>query len=149
MDIRRHQALGGRSVKSESLSTFGIVTGIASVVGLYFTLFQAFPQPQYSSWSTAFIFLFVAAVFSFSVAGVIRKRKFEHFLFRKYYIEAGNQNGLYLSSFTATCPWCQSKMNLRNIGSKDGPRYDRFVCERNPRQHTIDLDPTVLPEIEE
>lgn len=149
MEIRRHQAFGGHSVRSESLSTFGIVTGIASVAGLYFTLFQAFPQSKYASWSTAFMFLFGIAAFSILVAAVIRKRKFEHFLFRKYYIEAGNRNGLYLSSFTATCPWCQSKMNLRNVGPKDGPRYDRFICERNPRQHTIDLDPTVLSEIEE
>lgn len=149
MEIQRHLALGGHSVKSKSLNVFGVVTGVASLAGLYFTLFQAFPQPKYSSWSAVFIFMFVIATFSVSVAVVLRKRKFEHFLFRKYYIEAGNQDGLYLSRFTATCPWCQSKMHLRNIGPKNGPRYDRFICERNPRQHIIDLDPTVLPEIEE
>ena len=50
MKIQRHAALGGRSIESKSLSTFGIVTGIASLVGLYFTLFQAFPHSKYSSW---------------------------------------------------------------------------------------------------
>ncbi|MCL4665539.1 hypothetical protein [Burkholderia pseudomallei] len=149
MAIRRHLALGGASVKAETLSVFGVVTGVVSIVGLYFTLFQPFAQPQHSSWSTLFMFSFGLASFSLVVALALRRRRFEPFLFRKYYLEAGTNDGIYLSSFTATCPWCGSKMNLRNIGAKNGPRYDRFVCERNPRQHTINLDPTALPEIEE
>lgn len=149
MQIQRHLALGGRSVKSESLSVFGIVTGVASLIGLYFTLFQAFPQPKTSSWPSVFMFAFGIGMFSFVLALGLRKRRFENFLFRKYYFEAGNQDRLYLSSFTAVCPWCQSRMNLRNVGPKDGQRFDRFICERNPRQHTIDLDPTVLPEVEQ
>ena len=131
------------------MSTFGIVTGIASVIGLYFTLFQAFPQPKYASWSTLFMFLFVIGALSFVVPLVLCKQKFGHFLFRKYYLEAGTKGGLYINSFTATCPWCGTKMNLRNIGPKDGPRDDLFVCERNPKQHRIILDPTILREINE
>jgi len=149
MGVTRHPAFGGRSVKSESLGTFGIVTGIASLVGLYLTLFQAFAQPIPSSWSTLFLFLFAVAMTSFVISRVLKRRKFENFLLRKYYLESGTQGGLYLTSFTATCPWCGSRMNLRNVGPKDGPRDDMFICERNPRQHTILLDPTVLPEIEE
>lgn len=38
LQIIRHPLLGGKSVKSENVSTFGIVTGIASLIGLYFTL---------------------------------------------------------------------------------------------------------------
>jgi hypothetical protein len=38
-------------------------------------------------------------------------------------------------------------MNLRHFGIKAEPRSDIFVCERNSRQHTIVLDPTLLPEI--
>ncbi|HET6420928.1 MAG TPA: hypothetical protein VFG19_12260 [Geobacteraceae bacterium] len=148
MGIIRHPVLNGCSIKSESLNTFGIVTGLASVIGLYFTLFQ-FPQPQYSSWSALFLFSFAIAVTSFLISVVLKKRKFEHFFFRKYYLEAGTQGGIYLNRFTAICPWCGSKMNLRNIGPKYGPRNDLFICERNPKQHTILLDPTVLPEIEE
>lgn len=149
LQICRHPALGGRSIKNESLSVFGVVTGLASLVGLYFTLFQAFPQPKFASWSTLFLFLFMVGMLSLALVFALKKHRFEHFFFRKYYIEAGNRDSLFLSSFTAVCPWCQSKMNLRNVGPKDGPRYDRFICQRNPRQHTIDLDPTILPEIKE
>jgi hypothetical protein len=149
MGITRHPALGGRSIKSKNLNTFGIVTGIASLVGLYFTLFQAFPQPHTSSWPTLFLFSFAIATTSFLISAVLKRRKFEHFFFRKFYLEAGTQGGVYLNSFTAICPWCGSIMNLRNIGPKDGPHDDLFICERNPKQHKILLDPTVLPEIEE
>lgn len=149
MGITRHPALGGRSIKSESLNTFGILTGIASLIGLYFTLFQGFPQPKHASWSSLFIFLLMIAMISFLISKVIKKRKFENFLFQKYYLESGTKGGLYLNSFTATCPFCYSKMHLRNTGPKNGPRDDVFICERNPRQHTVLLDPTALPEIEE
>ena len=147
--IKRHPVFGGRRVESKTLKTFGIVTGIASLVGLYVTLFQPFPQPQYSTWSTLFLFSLAIAATSFLVSVVLRIRKFEHFLFRKYYLEVGTREGIYLNRFTAVCPWCGSRMNLRNIGPKNGPREDLFFCERNPRQHTILLDPTVLPDIEE
>lgn len=149
MAIERHPALGGAAVKTETLNVFGVVTGVASLIGLYFTLFQPFAQPQHSSWSMLFVFAFGLAGFSLVVGAVLRRRRFEPFLFRKYYLEAGTEGGIYLSSFSATCPWCRSRMSLRNVGPKNGPRYDRFVCERNPRQHVIDLDPTLLPEIVE
>lgn len=147
--IERHQKLGGRIVKSQNLSVFGVVTGVASIIGVCFTLFQAFSQSKYSLWFPLFLFLFGLAILCVIVAVVLERKKFEHILFRKYYLESGTKGGLYLSSFTATCPWCSSKMNLRNVGPKDGPRDDQFICERNPRQHTIDLDPTLLSEIYE
>lgn len=146
--ITRHPAFGGHSVKRESLGTFGVITGIASLVGFYLTLFPI-SQPKYSSWSTLFFFTLAIAITSFLISVVLKRRKFEHFLFRKYYLEYGTKGGVYLNSFTAICPWCCSKMSLRNIGPKDGPRDDIFICERNPRQHRISLDPTVLSEIEE
>jgi hypothetical protein len=149
MNIKRHPVLGGRSIKSENLGTFGAITGLASLAGLYFTLFQAFPQQKYTSWSALFYFSFAIAATSFVTSVALKKRKFESFIFRSQYIEIGNQGGLYLNKFTATCPWCGSNMNLRNIGPKDGPRDDLFICERNPRQHTVLLDPTALPDIDE
>ena len=149
LQIKRNPVLRGYSIKSQSLNIFGVVTGIASVVGLYFTLFQAFPKNQYSSWSTLFLFSLMVGVLSTGVAVVLRKRKFKHFLFRKFYLEEGTKNGLFLNSFTAVCPWCSSRMNLTNVGPKSGPRDDFFICERDPKHHTIDLDPTVLPEIQE
>jgi len=149
MRIVRHPALGGRSLKSGSLTTFGVITGIASLAGLYLTLFQAFPQPKYSSWSALFLFLLAIAVMSVVISVVLNRRKFEYLSLRKYYLESGTRGGIYLNRFTATCPWCGAKMNLRNVGPKNGPRDDMFICERNPRQHTVILDPTVLPEMEE
>lgn len=149
MKIVRHPVLGGRSLKSGSLTTFGVVTGIASLAGLYLTLFSAFPQPKYSSWSALFLFLFAIATMSVVISVVLNRKRFEHFLWRKHYLESGTRGGLYLNRFTATCPWCSEKMNLRNVGPKNGPRDDMFICERNPKQHTVILDPTILPEIEE
>jgi hypothetical protein len=149
MGIKRHPAFRGRIVKNETLNTFGIVTGLVSLIGLYFTLFPAFSQPKYSSWSTLFLFLFIIAIVSFGISVVLNKSKFGCFMFRKYYLEEGSQGGVYLNSFTAVCPWCCSRMNLRSVGSRDEPNDDWFICERNPKQHKILLDPTHLPRINE
>ncbi len=149
LNIARHPVIGGRIVKSENLNIFGIITGAASVIGLYFTLFQAFPHPKQSSWSNLFLFLFAMAIFFVALSFGLKKRKFGHFLFNRYYLELGNRGGLYINKFTATCPWCRSNMNLRNVGPKNGHRDDLFICERNPEHHKILLDPTVLSEINE
>jgi len=68
-------------------------------------------------------------------------------LFRRFYVEASPNDDVYITSFTATCPWCGTKMNLRNVGPAKGRRNDVFVCERNPEQHTISLDPTILTDL--
>ncbi len=149
MKIVRHPVLGGRSLKSGSLTTFGVVTGVASLAGLYLTLFSAFPQPKHSSWSALFLFLFAIATMSVVISVVLNRKKFEYFFWRKSYLESGTRGGLYLSRFAATCPWCGAKMNLRNVGPRNGSRDDMFICERNPKQHTVIFDPTILPEIEE
>lgn len=149
LEIKRHLALGGKSIKAGNLSVFGVVTGVVGIVGLYFTLFPPFATPRYASWSTLFYFGFALGMLSILVGTVLRRRRFKHFLFRKYYLEAGAGEQIYLSSFTAKCPWCAAKMNLRNVGPKEGPREDRFVCERNPRQHNVVLDPTILTGIDE
>ena len=61
----------------------------------------------------------------------------------------GSKGGIYLTSFTGVCPWCNSKMNLRNVKIAENLHEDRFICERNRKQHVIKLDPTVLTEINE
>ncbi|HEY0289165.1 MAG TPA: hypothetical protein VGC62_19495 [Pseudomonas sp.] len=147
MNIQRHPSLGGRGLKSERVSAFGVITGLASLVGLYFTLFPL--SGKSGSWPPLFMFSFIIAMIAVVTVAVLRRRKFEHFLGAGYYLEMGDQGGLYVSRFMAVCPWCGSNMQLRHVGPKEGPRDDRFICERNPSQHTIDLDPTVLPEIEE
>jgi len=40
-------------------------------------------------------------------------------------------------------------MQLRNLGPKNGPKDDVFVCERNFKQHTILLDHTILPALDQ
>ncbi len=148
--MQRHPAFfRGRVVKSESLGVFSIVTGVASIAGLYFTLFQGFPTAKYASWSSLFLFLFALAGSCLLLSILLKRRRFESFPTRRIYTELGNRGGVYMNTFTATCPRCGSRMNLRSVGPKDGPRSDEFVCERNPSQHRVLLDPTCLPEIEE
>lgn len=55
IQIKRHPALGGRKIKANSLSTFGIVTGLASLLGLYFSLFLRF-QSQFPRRGQVFFY---------------------------------------------------------------------------------------------
>ena len=149
LGVERTIVFGGRLVHRESLNTFGIVSGLASIAGLYFTLFPASPSPLTSSLSTIFMFLFGFAGLSLTTSFFLKKQRFGHFFFRRLYLEAGSNEGVYLTKLFATCPWCSSKMKLINVGPKDGPRDDVFICERNPKQHRVLLDPTVLEAINE
>lgn len=147
LNIQRHPAFGGRHLKSERVTAFGLITGLASLVGLYLNFFPFPGKP--GSGSTLFMFSLMVAVILVVTAAVLRRRKFEHLFGAGHYLESGDRGGLYINRFTAACPWCGSRMHLRHVGPKEGPRDDLFICERNPRQHTIELDPTVLPDIEE
>lgn len=149
MAIRRHIVFGRRLAPREELGTFSLITGLASLAGVYFTLFQPFPSAKYSSWTMLFLFSLGIATTCFLISVVLKKHRFSHFLFRQLYLELGSRDGVFVTKLTATCPWCNAKMNLRNVGPKNGPRDDWFVCERNPSQHTVDLDPTALEEIVE
>jgi hypothetical protein len=147
LEIQRHPAFGGRGFRSQSVSVFGYITGIAGLLGLYFTLFQ--PATGWrSSWSTLFMFTFIVGLMAVVFSAVLHRRRFDHFFGARHYLEMGNNGKLYVNRFTAACPWCGSRMHLRHVGPKEGPHADHFVCVRNPRQHTVDLDPTVLPDIE-
>lgn len=149
--IRRHRKIQNSIItipESQNLKVFAIITGLASLVSFYFTLFT--PQSMDSSWSTFFWFVFVICIFSsllVILAKRLRQRKFEPFSHRKYYLEMGSKGGIYLTSFTAICLWCNSKMNLRNVKMGENLFEDRFICKRNSRQHIIELDPTVLTDI--
>lgn len=149
LGVERKIILGGRLVHRESLNTFGVVSGLASIVGLYFTLFPASQSPTMSSLYSLFLFLFALAGLSLTTAYLLKKQRFGHFIFRRIYLEAGSSDGVYLTKLFATCPWCSSKMKLMNNGPKNGPRDDVFICERNPKQHRVLLDPTVLEAINE
>jgi hypothetical protein len=148
LQIQRHVVFGKRIAPREGVSAFGIVTGIAGLLGLYFTLFQAFPSPKMSSWPIFFMMTFFTGAMCLMTSLLLKKRQFFHMLFRRFFLETNSADDVYLSSFTASCPWCGTKMNLRNVGPAKGQRIDLFVCERNPEQHTISLDPTILPDID-
>jgi hypothetical protein len=148
LHIERHPAFGGRSLDSRSVSVFGYITGAASLIGLYFALFQP-PLGGQSSWSTFFMFSFVVAVMAVVMSAVLRRRKFDHFFGSRHYLEMSQTGRLAVNRMTAQCPWCGSLMHLRHVGPKEGAREDLFLCERNPRQHTVQLDPTALPELED
>lgn len=151
MGIRRHRKFRNPIVtipKSQNLNVFAIVTGLASFIGLYFTLFT--PRSMHSSWSTFFCFVFAISIiflFFIMLAKSLKQRRFMNFFSRKYYLEMGSKGGIYLTSFTAKCPWCNSKMNLRSVEIAEKLYQDWFICERNSKQHTVELDPTILTEI--
>lgn len=147
LNINRNIILGGASLNRRNTSIFGVMTGLASLVGLYFTMFPFAANP--SDWSLLFIFLFGVGVMSVSISFAIGRLRFSCLLFRRYYLEVGSREGLYLTNLMATCPWCGSKMTLSNIGPKDGPKEDVFVCRRNSKHHRVTLDPTALDDIEE
>uniref|UniRef100_A0A7C1X0I6 Uncharacterized protein n=1 Tax=Pseudomonas graminis TaxID=158627 RepID=A0A7C1X0I6_9PSED len=146
--IERHPALGGLSVDSKNVSVFGYITGAGTMIGLYFTLYRP-PFGEQSSWSTFFMFLFIVAVTAVVMSAVLRRRKFEHFFGSRHYLEISQAGRLRVNRLTAQCPWCGSLMHLRRVGPTEGPRDDKFICVRNPAQHTVQLDPTVLPDIED
>ena len=148
MAIRRHIIFGRRLATREVISAFGVVTGVASLAGLYFTLFPLSPGVS-SSWFLLCVFLFGLTATFLGTAIVLKRHRFSHLFFRRLYLELGSHDGVFVTKLTASCPWCNAKMNLRNVGATDGPRDDIFICERNPRQHTVSVDPTSLPEINE
>ncbi|MFP3851487.1 hypothetical protein [Pseudomonas graminis] len=148
LHIERHPTFGGRSLDSRNVSVFGYIAGLASLIGLYFTLFQP-GLGWHSTWSTLFMFSFIVAVMAVVMSAVLRRRKFDHCFGSRHFLEMSQSGRLRVNRLTAQCPWCGSLMHLRHVGPKDGPRDDLFLCERNPRQHTIQLDPTALPELQD
>lgn len=151
MGIRRHRKFRNpifKIAKAQNLDIFAIFTGLASLISFYFTLFT--PRSMHSSWSTFFWFVLVISLFFWffvMLAKVLKQRKFTYFFNRKYYLEMASQGGIYLTSFTAVCPWCNSKMNLRNVKITENFHKNCFICERNSKQHIVELDPTTLSEI--
>lgn len=149
LNLQRRLVIERRLIKRESLSLFGWTSGLASIGGLYFAIFP-FGDPSLPP-GAHFLFLILLGLGWSAVlaAKFLKQARFISFLFRRTYLELGTRDGVFLSRFVGTCPWCGSGMKLRNLGPKNGPRDDILVCERNPRQHTVLLDPTALADIEE
>lgn len=147
--LSRHLVIQNKILKRETLSTFSIISGLASIVGLYFSLFPFMNPTLKGNWSFLFIFILVVSTSAFLTSLFLKRHRFISFLFRRYYLELADNNGIFLTKISATCPMCSAKMNLRNIGPEKGYREDVLICSRNPNQHRIVLDPTVLPDIQE
>ncbi|WP_175047978.1 hypothetical protein [Duganella vulcania] len=146
MRIVRHPVLAGKRIPRRHLARAGGWATFAGIAALLCTILPSFSR-KFSNWSPAAVFLFGGGLILLMLSEVLKRRKFEHILLGKYYLELSVNDALCLHRLTATCPWCQSGMQLLHLGPKDGPKDDIFVCERNAKQHTILLDPTMLPEI--
>ncbi|MBV6322683.1 hypothetical protein [Duganella violaceipulchra] len=144
--VVRHPALSGKRIRRRGLATLGKATTSAGIVALLLTLLPSF-FGRFSNWTPASMLLFGVGMTLLAIPEVLKRRRFEHIMFGRYYLELNVNDDLCINRLTATCPWCESHMDLRHLGPKDGPKEDIFVCERNSKQHTILLDPTILPEI--
>ena len=147
--LTRHLVIERRVIKRETLSTFSVIAGMASIVGLYFSLFPFMNPTLKGNWSFLFLFVLGVSGSAFMISVFLKRHHFIPFLFRRFYLELADKKGIFLTKVSATCPHCGAKMNLRNIGPAKGHRDDVLICTRNPSQHRITLDPTVLPDINE
>lgn len=146
--VTRQAALGGRSVSIQHLQAFGCVLGAFGLISVLLTIVAKVDIGMRWWTSPLMMFSLPFGMMVIVVPQVLKKRKFEHLCLRRYFVEASRNDRLHVNQLSATCPWCTSQMRLLNVGPKDGPRDDVFVCERVPRQHRILLDPSLLPELE-
>lgn len=146
--IKRHPVLQGRSLSIATLKKLGAIAYGIAIVGLIAL------NTKMAASSSALIVLLPMTLVSFGVGMValetsskVEKSRFTHLLLRRCYLEATQTNQLHLNRLSATCPWCGTSMTLLHTRFQDRSTSDDFVCERNPEQHTIRLDPTGLPEL--
>jgi hypothetical protein len=128
--------------RKSQLGLFSLLGTVASIVGLYFTLF-----PLFSSHKQVWLAPPVMAVFLAGVAAVflyldLGKRKFIS-LGRLLCLELSSKDRVFVTRLTGTCPWCGSRMDLGCAG-----RLHWLVCRRNPAMHVVPLDSTELPPVE-
>ncbi len=148
LGIERTVLLKRSLARRTAMEAFATVSGLASILGLYFTFFSPFGIKVPSSWFGALFFTLVVAVSFGLVSFVLKRQRFCRLDPFALCLELGKRDGVYLTMLRAACPWCGSRMLLRSVGPKNS-RESAFVCERNPRQHRALLDPTALPEIGE
>jgi hypothetical protein len=148
LDIRRHATFGGKRISASQLAAIGRPMSVFAFVFIQLSLFSVLPK-DFQNWLPLVIFIFALGIFFIIVPMRLRRRKFEHVLFRKYYLELSDNDKLMVHRLSASCPWCNSIMQLRHVGEKNAPRDYLFICERNPRQHTVLLDPTALPPLDD
>lgn len=125
-----------------SILNLGTWGSIASIIGLI-------PYSNNSNHILNNLFMLCFGLsFSIVLLSILLKRtRFSHFFGLKNF-EVGKKNGIYLTEITCDCPWCGSLMKLRMTGPKNQKEH-LLLCERNPAQHRIVFDPTVMPDINE
>jgi len=67
-------------------------------------------------------------------------------------LEKDNRNRIYRTGITGTCGLCQNRhstVRLSGFGPGGNNQPTMIICNRNPQQHRLVFDPTVLPEIED
>ena len=141
--ILRHPAVFGRGISGKTLVKIGAPLALVAMTYLMLSLFAVLPSQASNLFPLAMFLLCIGVTFAI-IPSTLRRRKFEH-LFMHKYMEMGADDRVFVNRLTATCPWCNSTMQLRNVGEKNATKEDIFFCERNPRQHTVLLDPTALP----
>ncbi|GGY62010.1 hypothetical protein [Pseudoduganella albidiflava] len=146
MDIKRHSAFSGKSISRQKLLNWGFIISVIGLLGMLLIFARIF-GPNSGNWAPLAMLFCGLGLTIVMLAQALARRKFEYFLKGNYYLEASASDRIYLNRLTATCPWCASHMGLSHLGPKNGVKEDIFVCEKNPRQHKILLDFTLLPEM--
>lgn len=145
LNVRSHivQRMPDRS----SLAIFGAVGSAASIIGLAATVIKTDISINLAAMPA--LLLVFLSVMPLVTSYALARRRFEPFLGRSFFLQARGESDVYVTRLYADCPWCRnhgrsSRMQLKNVSPKNVERCDLFVCERNPRQHIIDFDPTML-----
>ena len=150
LSIKRHRVFPRCAIPIRHLSLFGAMTGTVGLLGSVVGIWQFLNQPfGHAGIFPVFLVLLCLSVVFLGNAAVLKRLRFGHLLFGRFYLEVGSRGGVHVTRFSATCPICGSAMQLRNVGPPKGPRDDMFICERNPRDHAIEVDPTALSDVDE
>lgn len=132
----------GKLANRSSIFKLGTWGSLASIIGLFLPYVTSF---NYSSFW--FVFGFCLSMLFVILSMILKEHRFTHFIGLKN-LEAGTDDGIYLTQITCDCPWCGSQMKLRKVGSEN-EREHLLLCKRSPALHRIKFDPTVMPDIEE
>ena len=150
LSIVRHRVFPRHAIPIRHLSLFGTVTGTVGLIGSVIGIWQFLNQPfGHLGIFPIFLVLSCLAVAFLGNLAVLKRLRFGNFLFGRFYLEVGSRGCVHVTRFSATCPYCGSAMQLRNVGAPKGPRDDMFICERNPKDHAIEVDPTALSDVDE
>jgi len=130
-----------------SLAVLGAIGSAASIIGLATTVVKTDISPLAVIMPALIVILF--SIIPVVMSSALRHRRFEPFFGRSLFLQADGDSDVYVTKLYADCPWCRNhgrsaRMRLKNVNPKNTERYDLLVCERNPRQHTIEFDPTML-----